>query len=266
MKNTILILLLITFELVCSAQTKIKKGSYKFIENIITDFSPLKEKGKSQEIEIEKYHKVTVVGMSDDLKTVYIKYWNYPSRIKSKKNWFSKATFTNNQKADDFNQKLFELPSESFKKITVPLYSRYKGTTVGVYTIPFRLRGIGDDFDFESSLSLQANLVAGLGKRSSENSWIDFSLGIGLTGVNLTSKNSDVAEQRTASAFTLSSGVVIKPSKFANIGLFVGWDNLGSNDKDVNWKYNGDMWLGLGINISFNTISTDQSANRKEQK
>jgi len=267
---TICSLLMATF--ICYGQEEvkvdkkeIKKGSYQFTENIIKDFSLLKEKGNTSEVEIDKYSKVTVVGMSEDLKTVYIKYWNYSEKIRNKSNWYSKATYTDNPKAAKFNDKIFELPSEFFNKITTPLYSRYKGTSVGVYTIPFRLRGIDDDFDFESSLSLQANLVAGFGKRTSENSWIDLSLGIGLTGVNLTSKNSDVTEQTTASTCTISSGIVLKPSKVANIGLFIGWDNLGANDKDVNWKFNGDMWLGLGININFNTIKTDQTAIRKEQ-
>jgi hypothetical protein len=203
--------------------------------------------------------------MSDDLKTVYIKYWNYSLKQKSKNNWYSKATFTDNPKANKFNGNVFELPSEYFKKITQPLFSRYKGTSVGVYTIPFRLRGSGDDFDFESSLSLQANLVAGFGKRTNESSWIDLSLGIGLTGVNLNSNNSNVTDQRTASAFTVSSGIVLKPSKYANIGLFLGWDNLGVNDKDVDWVHNGNLWVGLGINISFNTITTDQSATGDSQ-
>jgi hypothetical protein len=265
MKNKIILTLLTIGINFCYSQKEIKKGSYQFTENIIKDFSPLKEKKDTSKVQIDKYSKVTVVGMTEDLKTVYIKYWNYSAKIKNKSNWFSKSTFTENTKAAKFNDKIFELPSEFFNKITTPLYSRYKGTSVGVYTIPFRLRGMNDDFDFESSLSLQSNLVAGFGKRRSENSWIDLALGIGLTGVNLTSKNSNVTEQRTASAFTISSGIVLKPSKFANIGLFIGWDNLGANDKDVNWKYNGEMWLGLGINISFNTITTDQTARRKEQ-
>lgn len=251
--------------LVSYGQTEVEKGSYQFTEDFIADLSPLKIKGSSKKVEIEEGSKVKVVGMSDDLKKVYIKYWSYPEKIKSRDGLFKEATFTDNPKAKTFNEDVFELSSEFFKKITIPLYSRYKGATVGVYTVPFRLRGIGDNFDFESSLSLQANLVAGFGRRTNENSWLDCSIGLGLTGVGLTPQNSNVIEQRTASAFTISSGIVFKPSKVANIGLFVGWDNLGSNDRDVGWTYNGDMWLGLGLNISFNAITTDKSAIKDAQ-
>ena len=264
MKNYLLLLLII-FGYNLNAQTEIEKGSYQFTSNIIEDFSPLKEKGDTQEVEIFQGSKVTVVGMSDDLKTVYIKYWNYSTNIKTRNGFLGKVTLSANQKATDFNNKVFELPSESFKKITEPLFKRYKGTNVGVYTVPFRLRGSGDDFDFESSLSLQANLVAGFGKRTKESSWIDLSLGIGLTGVNLNSNNSNVTDQRTASAFTVSSGLVVKPSKFANLGLFLGWDNLSASDRDVDWVHNGNLWVGLGINVSFNTITTNQSTNGKRQ-
>lgn len=264
MKNLIL-LILVLFGFTLNAQTEIEKGSYQFTTNIIEDFSPMKEKGDTKEVEIFKGSKITVVGMSNDFKTVYIKYWDYPENITTRNGFLGKKTVSTNQKATDYNDKVFELPSESFKRITQALYKRYKGTSVGVYTIPFRLRGSGDDFDFESSLSLQANLVAGFGKRTSETSWIDLSLGIGLTGVNLNSNNSNVTDQRTASAFTVSSGVVVKPSKFANIGLFLGWDNLGVNDRDVDWVHNGNLWLGLGINISFNTITTDESAEGDKQ-
>ncbi|WP_299252421.1 hypothetical protein [uncultured Lacinutrix sp.] len=283
MKN-ILLLLCLFLCLSINAQTEIEKGSYQFNTNIIQKFSHLKEmdnsitpqnnegvednkdKSEAPKIEIEKGSKVTVVGQSKDLKTVYIKYWDYALKKKTKTFFgiFSKDTDTDNPNAKK-NGNVYEIPSETFKKITSSLYTRYKGTSVGVYTIPFRLRGKGKSFDFESSLSLQANLVAGFGKRTVENSWIDVSVGLGLTGVNLNSNNSIVTEQRTASAITVSSGLVIKPSKFTNIGLFVGFDTLGANDRAVDWEYNENIWLGVGINVSFNTITTNQSPNAKDQ-
>lgn len=127
--------------------------------------------------------------------------------------------------------------------IQPPPNQQYKGAIVVAYTIPFRLRGIGDDFDFESSLSLQSNLLFVFGRRNHAESCVDTPFGIGLTGVNLNDKNSDVTEARKASAFTLSTGVLLKPTKFANLGIFIGWNNLGSHDKEVNWNYNKKTWL-----------------------
>ncbi|WP_026809924.1 hypothetical protein [Arenibacter latericius] len=108
--------------------------------------------------------------------------------------------------------------------------------------------------------------MAGFGTRTKEYSWIDISLGIGLTGVNLNSDNSNISGQRTASAFTISSGIVVKPSKFANLGLFIGSDTLGANDRDVQWIYNRDLWIGLGLNVSFNAITTNQSPDGENKK
>ncbi|WP_432670777.1 hypothetical protein [Flavobacterium sp. SM2513] len=256
----ILFLAIILLGLNLNAQTEIKKGSYIFDENIITNQSNMTVKDQKAPIEIIKNSKITVVGQSDDLKKVYIKYWKYTLSEGTDKNPLTLEQNEENAKLKPYNDSVFELPAEIFKKITSPLYSYYKGTTVGVYTVPFRLRGSGNNFDFESSLSLQANIVLGLGTQRMDSSWFDLSLGIGLTGVNLNSDNSLVTESRTASAFTVSGGMVIKPSKFANIGIFVGFDNLSRSDRDVDWVHNGNLWVGLGINVSFNAITTTESA------
>lgn len=138
-------------------------------------------------------------------------------------------------------------------------FRRFKGAKVGVFTVPFRLRGVGTDssFDFESSLSLSSSLALGFGSIKRQYSWLDLSLGIGLTAINLTKENSLVLENRSASAFTLSLGVVVKFNENANMGFFIGRDFLGKVDRNVDWIYNGKTWLGLGINISFNEMKTD---------
>ena len=107
---------------------------------------------------------------------------------------------------------------------------------------------------------MQGNLVFGFGSIYKQDSWFDASIGLGLTGVNLTNKNSNVIEDRTASAFTFSLGGVIKPAKYANIGIFIGWDFLGQNDNEVDWKHDGNTWIGLGINVSFSEVKTEKTA------
>jgi hypothetical protein len=102
-------------------------------------------------------------------------------------------------------------------------------------------------------------MICGWGSRYTDVSFFDASIGVGLTKINLTEKNSEVDKNRTASAFTLTLGGVIKPKPMINAGLFIGWDFLGANDRDVNWKYNKKMWIGLGINISLVEVKTDNN-------
>lgn len=251
-----LVILLTAFSSHISAQQI--SGSYEFNQSLDIGASEQvrvgikDEKSRDIKIEISSGDRITVIRVDETEGLVYFKYW-----------------FHDTSNADEYklyNNGVFTLPLSQFKQVTVPLYHWYKGATVGAYTVPFRLRGIGikgDPFDFESSLSLQANLVFGLGSIYSQTSWLDVSLGIGLTGVNLDAQNSTVTSARTASALTLSFGALFKPSDFANIGLFLGWDTLGANDREVNWLYNGGTWLGLGININFNEISTTKSAKPK---
>lgn len=251
MKNPLIFLFLL-FCVQVYGQKKINKGSYQFTTSELIEFSPQKENIKGTNVPIIEGSKITVLKYSSTDSLVYYRYWIYKD--------------SNSENYNKYNSSIFTMKRDNFINLMTPLYPRYKGASVGVYTIPFRLRGIGADFDFESSLSLQSNLVFGFGATNSSSSSFDLSLGIGLTSINLNEKNSSVTSERTASAFTVSLGAVWKPAEFANIGLFLGWDNLGANDNDVNWKYNGKSWLGLGINISFNQIKSDKSAKVKTQE
>lgn len=235
-----------------SEEVTLKTGSFEFIQSLPHLFSPQLENGTSNSIDINKGNKISVLYEFND--RIYFKYWDFKSSSSS----FSKYN----------NDKVFSIEKVKFDQLTQPLYSKYKGVAFGAYTIPFRLRSIGggDDFDFESSLSLQANLVFGFGSIYKQDSWLDTSIGIGLTGVNLNNKNSTVTEDRTASAFTFSLGGVIKPAKYANIGLFLGWDFLGQNDNEVDWKYDGKTWVGIGINVSFSEVKTERTATRLDNK
>lgn len=152
------------------------------------------------------------------------------------------------------NGNTFKMPISDLVYNGIEQTSRFKGAEVGVYTIPFRLRGGGDSFDFETSLSLQTNLILGFGRRDKEKSWFDASIGLGISSINLNSSNSNVTEDRTASALTASFGAVIKPAENVNFGLFLGGDFLNKNDRKTDWVHNGNLWIGLGINISFNKI------------
>lgn len=260
MKKSICLLILCMGLNCLGQQENFKNKSFQFQDNFTPILSKIIEYDSEKKINIEEKTemrsgaKVEVYDFDLIKNTITFKYWNY-------KEANAKASFNGSN-----NEKLFILPLDFFKSHTKELFRAYKGVDIGIYSIPFRFRDIGnkDTFDFETSLSLQANLVFGFGSIYSDKSWIDASIGIGLTGVNLNPKNSNVTENRTSSAVTFSSGIVLKPAEYANIGFFVGVDMLGQNDLATNWIYNRKVWYGVGINIGFNRISTNKSPTKKE--
>lgn len=242
----------------CFSQTEIRNKSYEFKNS----YSPTKlvedkiTKDVTNSFEIKNGAKVEVTYYSEKDNIVEFKYWTY-------KDTNLKKSFNG-----DSNEKFFKLPLDFFIQNTNKLYKRYKGVDVGIYSIPFRFRDFGnkETFDFETSLSLQGNVVFGFGTRYSDKSWLDLSVGLGLTGVNLDSKNSNVTQNRTASATTFSTGFILKPADYANIGFFFGIDMLGQKDIETNWIYNRKIWYGIGINIGFNRISTNKSPKPNSQE
>lgn len=236
-------------------EVELQSGSYEFTHSIQEEISPQYNYGTKEQEAIKKGARIRVLYKKDAI--IYYEYWNY-------KDESSESFKTFNE-----NNPVFYMNEKEFEQVTKKLYRIYKGASVGAYTIPFRLRDIGggDDFDFESSLSLQANLVFGIGNRDTEDSFLDASIGLGLTGVNLTPENSEVETERSANAFTVSTGAVFKFAPYANLGLFIGWDFLGQKDSDINWQYDGKTWVGLGLNISFNQVKTDKApSNAKNEE
>jgi hypothetical protein len=151
------------------------------------------------------------------------------------------------------------IPRNDFEKVTAEVYSYFKGVKAGFYTIPFKLRF--DDFDFEQNINFGMNI--GFQFRFNkliEDKWLyEPSFGIGLSSIQLNTKNSDALEDRSASAFTLTSGVILHFDENINLGIFGGVDLLGNSDKDINWKHNGKPWLGIGINVGFAVSKAKES-------
>jgi hypothetical protein len=233
-----------TLEALVNSGAKIEKlaGSYEFTTDVSTGSVEVRCVGTGETVMMQAGHRVSTLFRSEG--QIYFRYWYYSDSL----NYY---TYNNG--------KIFQMDETLFEQFTIPIYRQFKGISAGAYTVPLRLRGIfTENFDFESSLSLQANLVIGFGKEWEKRSRFDISLGVGLTGVILNSKNSLVTEERTASAFTLSGGVLWKPNDKANIGVFLGTDILGLQDVGVDWIYNKQIWMGVGVNISFNEISTEE--------
>lgn len=233
-------------------------GSFYFKQSLPEEVSPQKQEFRENKravgkADIEEGYRISTLYKKEVSKgkyDIYYKYWKFPE-LSGADNKVSKASI--------YNGNIYSMPEDKFIQLTSPLYRRFKGFSVGAYTVPFRLRGIGGkDFDFESSLSLQSNFIVGWGSAKSKRSWFDVSVGLGVTGVNLNSKNSLVTQNRTATALTVSLGALLKPTNYVNVGVFIGQDYLGERDKDVNWKYNGKTWIGLGVNITFNELRTNE--------
>lgn len=240
-----------------------KKRAVQFDENNDTI---LVKRGRKVRLEFE------------DKDSVYFSYWLFNEKKNSTLRQKYNGESTEN--GNDSILKIFHMKKSYFDELTRPLYSRYKGTSFGAYTIPLRLRGIGasgDNFDFEASLSLQANLIFGIGSIYNTESWLDLSVGLGITGINLNESNAKLItndevlssqpfDERTANAFTFSFGSVFKANRYANLGVFVGWDFLGVNDNEIDWEHDGNVWLGLGINVTFNEVDTDKPAKGNQKK
>ena len=173
--------------------------------------------------------------------------------------------------ADILNKDLYEtngkiiehtISKKEFEKYTNEIYPAFKGVRAGFYTIPYKLRF--EDFDFEQNINFGMNIGFQYRfNREIKDRWIyEPSFGIGLSSINLNSKNSSVEKDRTASAFTLTSGVIFHFDTSINLGIFAGFDFLGNNDQDINWKFDSKPWLGIGINIGF-SISESKDNNLK---
>ncbi len=257
MKNqlsfSLLILLCIVFKPASAQEVKLG-GNYSFLVTLPKDHSHVKRKSGSGELNIKKGRKINVVEVGED--TIVFKYWRWGD---------SSSQLNIDYYGADEEPNLYSLSKKDFINLTRPIYNRFKGFEVGAYSVPYRLRGLfqrSDTFDFESSLSLQANFIFGWGNRFQQQSQYDFSLGLGLTKIELSPLNSGANEDRTASALTLSLGGVWKPTPYANIGIFVGWDWLSAKDKSVSWTYDGRVWMGIGINVSFNALQAKDNTGK----
>lgn len=235
-----------------SAQVKLG-GNYGFKVSMPQDYSNIQLKSGAGSPNIKKGHKINVVYVSDDV--VVFKYWRWSDDSLLNVKYYGAADAPY----------LYSMAINDFEKLTRPVYNRFKGFEIGAYTVPYRLRGLAqgsDKFDFESSLSLQANFIFGWGSRYQAQSQYDVSFGLGLTKIELSPINSGINEERTASALTFSLGGVWKPTPVANVGMFLGWDWLGAKDQNVNWTHDGRVWMGIGINVSFNALQAADNAGK----
>lgn len=225
--------------------------------------------------QIEKGHRIRVVKTTDD--KIYFKYLKFtkPNDTLSSNEKAIKPFYKFNREFDDENQiKIFSMSKVDFEKYTSNLYNLFRGFKYGAYTVPIRLRSKDNNFEFNSNLSIGANIISSFGLRTKEHATIDFSIGIGITKVALNKENSDLGEEGldfenvdvlSPAAFTISFGAHITLAKNVNFGIYYGWDKLSSADNKAKWIYNKKPWLGIGLNVGFSGKANDSSSSSENQ-
>lgn len=173
----------------------------------------------------------------------------------------------------DGKTRVFSMSKDDFKNLTKRYYNTFRGFKYGAYTVPIRLRSSKGVFEFDSNLSLGANILGRLGlSRFKENLFVDFSFGLGVTKVNLNKENSILGTEGSdfenidvlsPTAFTVSFGVLLNLAKNVNIGAYLGWDRLSTADNKTNWIYNNKPWTGIGLNISFSGKADDNNSSKE---
>ena len=213
---------------------------------------------------IKENHVVTIVAISDG--QVYYSYIPFKNKRKQAQVDKLNSIYVYN--------KIFSLPIEVFSSITAKRFNRFRDLKVKPFTVPIRLRGAKDNFEFETNLSIGTSITGGISydvKR--QNRFIEGSVGLGISRVNLNEDNSNLgstiaSEQGLVeqTAFTFSIGTVFYYEGI-NAGIFLGWDYLsGKTQKQFNWVHNQKPWLGVGINIGIGQAKNNNSSNLIKNK
>lgn len=175
--------------------------------------------------------------------------------IKGNKVFFKYLRFTYDSlrkiyNGDNDEDKIFSTSKEEFQNLTEKYYNTFRGFRYGAYSVPIRLSGKEGSFEFDSNLSLGANIIARLGLRKHEFLYLDFSLGLSLSKVNLNPENSLLGDPGgfeditvlSPAALSISFGALINLAKNLNAGIYLGWDHLSSADNKAGWIYNKKPW------------------------
>ncbi len=155
--------------------------------------------------------------------------------------------------SDSLNsQRKYFIIANCLRKNTVPRYGSKVSFTAGNILVPVKMRL--SKFDFSKDFTLGP--VAGIKMRLSHYSrnCINFLAGLGVTSVTLNGQSTDgrIEEDTDVPALSPSLGAVFDFFSQTQAGLFIGWDFI-SNNENVNFVYNGKMWISFGLGFSILT-------------
>lgn len=250
-KTLLILFLIVSQAIICQENQSLKINDSYYITSTFETNSTLTYFGKKINSSLNIHKQNVIIKISNIIgDSVIFQYWKF--KIPQKKD-SSRAINNNIAFFKDTTERLlyFYLPKKNFENLTTKYFPKFKGAVAGFYSVPFKLRF--NDFDFEQNLNLGLNI--GFQYRFSkkiEDRWIiEPNIGFGISKVNLDENNSNVTENRSASAFSATVGVILRVTNTINLGAFLGKDFLGKNDLGTNWQYNKKTWLGLGLNVGF---------------
>lgn len=179
---------------------------------------------------------------------------------------FNKVKVQNNVRTSNNNigdsvevQRYFLINQADLDSNCVPVYAKSGSFTVGLVTMPLKLR-LGHNFDFQGSFSLGS--TAGYKKRISEfnDNYVNFLFGASISTVNLDSFSTGgrVSGQplNNIATFSPSLGIVFEFGR-AQAGVFYGWDMLSrSMQSQYQWIHNKRPWISVGFGFTIFNVNS----------
>ncbi|MBL4604562.1 MAG: hypothetical protein JKY02_02535 [Flavobacteriaceae bacterium] len=261
MKKTVLIFLTLFCVTYLKSQVsdekKGKSGNYIITQAFESDYI-VNWKGDSipKKLIHQPGWKINIMQYDKENRLYTIQYWKWTEEGLGSSNQLLNNTFYRNITPVNGKQNValnyFNIKEDDFDKYFEKYYKRWMAVTAGFYSVPFKIRVKNFDFEQDLNIGLSIGFPFRVNKRL-EKRWIfEPNFGLGITKINLSDKNSNVDSVRTANALTVSAGLLFRFNEKINIGVFTGYDFLGQSDKNTEWIYNRKLWVGFGINISFN--------------
>jgi hypothetical protein len=196
----------------------------------------------------------TVIGKKED-DSLIIRFWKWEN------NSYLNSIFCFSDSAA-LERKYF-LMAECMLKNANPRYDNKIYFTAGNVLIPVKMRL--NKFDFSKDFTLGP--VAGIKMRLSHytRNCINFLFGLGVTSITLNDKSTDghIEDDTEIPALSPCLGMVFDFFNQTQAGLFVGWDFI-SNNENVNFIYNGKMWVSFGLGFSILTRGSPAAVKEDE--
>ena len=139
--------------------------------------------------------------------------------------------------------------------------------TIGLVTMPVKIRTGKNRFDFQGNLSLGTTAGGKMRISNYNPNYVDFLAGVSISTVTLDSFSTrgKISGQpiNNVAVFSPSLGIVFEFGR-AQAGVFYGWDFLNSSmNSKYTWIYNKRSWLSVGFGFSIFSVSSPNTAASK---
>lgn len=154
--------------------------------------------------------------------------------------------------SDLYNNKIFTVKkSDLLGSYTVQ--ESIDKVTVGILSLPFKLRP-QDNYAYEDKLNLNSTIHFHAFSYGNSRFGVQVGAGIGSVSINEDNAFGEIDSSLTSVPnLSIMSGLMYS-YKFVQCGLYFGFDFINDQDK-INWKHNGNLWIGLGIGFKIFSVS-----------